>query len=273
MTDRRLTPATARVAHVSLRGLVAAPAFTGGEAAEVALPLADLCAAPGGERDRQLILGDAVTVIDRDGPHAFVMTAKDGYCGWIAAAALDAPTRPSHWVATLGSHLYPEPRVQAPATASLTLGARLRVTDLQGAFARTPHGWVPAAHLRALGDWHTDPAAVAGLFLGVPYLWGGNSRDGLDCSGLVQAALLACGRPCPGDSDLQRGLGRPLDALAGLERGDLVFWRGHVAMMTGPADIVHANGHHMAVVSEPLSEAAGRIAAAGHGPPLALRRP
>lgn len=273
MTDRRLTPATPRAAHVSLQGLVEADTFTEGEPAEVAVPVADLRASPDGARDRQLLMGDAFLVIDREQGHAFGMALKDGYCGWLADSALSKPTKPSHYVATLGTHLYPEPRVQAPATGSLTLGTRLRVTGQQGAFAETPHGWVPAAHLRSLGNWHSDAAEVAGLFLGVPYLWGGNSRDGLDCSGLVQAALLACGRPCAGDSDLQRAAFTPLDGSHPLQRGDLVFWKGHVAMMLDDALMIHANGHHMATVVEPLREAADRIEQAGSGPIIALRRP
>jgi cell wall-associated NlpC family hydrolase len=271
--DRRLTPATARVAHVALRDVLDAPAWTEGEPAELAVPLADLCAGPGGARDRQLLLGDAFLVIDREGGHAFGMALKDGYCGWLAVAALGAPTKPSHFVAVPGTHLYPEPRVQARATGSLTLGARLRVLGQSGAFAETPHGFVPAAHLRRLGDWHDDPAGVAALFLGVPYLWGGNSRDGLDCSGLVQAAMLACGRSCPGDSDLQRALGEGLDGSGPLGRGDLVFWRGHVGIMADAGTLIHANGHHMAVVAEPLAEAVARIEDRGGGGVTALRRP
>ncbi|MGQ0564029.1 MAG: C40 family peptidase [Gemmobacter sp.] len=273
MTDRRITPATARVAHVSLRGAVDPAAWTEGEPAEIAVPLADLRSAPGGARDRQVILGDAFLVIDRDGGHAFGMALKDGYCGWVPEAALCPPTKVTHFVGGLGSHLYPAPRVQAEASGSLTLGSRLRVTGQQGTFAETPHGFVPVAHLRRLGDWHDDPAEVAALFLGVPYLWGGNSRDGLDCSGLVQAAMLACGRACPGDSDLQQGIGTALDGSEPLQRGDLVFWRGHVAMMLDAGSLIHANGHHMAVVAEGLSEVAARVEAAGGGPVVALRRP
>lgn len=273
MTDRRLTPATARVAHVALQGVLDSPAYTEGEPAEVAVPLADLRAAPGGARDRQLLMGDAFLVIDREGDWAFGMALKDAYCGWLPARALGAPTRVSHWVATLGSHLYPAPTVRSEATGSLTLGTRLRVIGQEGDFAETPHGFVPVAHLRMLGSWHGDPAAVAGLFLGVPYLWGGNSRDGLDCSGLVQAVMLACGRACPGDSDLQQAIGTPLDGSEPLQRGDLVFWRGHVAMMLDAGTLIHANGHHMAVVAEGLAEVAGRIEDAGGGGITALRRP
>lgn len=262
MTDRRTTPATPRVAHVSLRGLMPADAYSEGQAAEVSVPLADLLASPAGALDRQLALGDGFTVIDRDGGFAFGQAARDGYCGWVAESALGPPTGASHWVATLGTHLYPEPRVQARAIAGLTLGARLRVNGQTGAFAATPHGHVPVAHLRALGSWHDDPAGVAGLFLGVPYLWGGNSRDGLDCSGLVQAAMLACGRACPGDSDQQRAAFP--QATGAMQRGDLLFWPGHVAMALDESSIIHANGHHMAVVAEPLAEAVARIGAPSH---------
>jgi hypothetical protein len=261
------------MAHVSLQGLIDSPAWTEGEAAEIAVPLAELRATPGGTRERQRILGDAFLVIDREEGHAFGMALKDGYCGWVAEAALCPPTKVTHFVGVLGSHLYPEPRVRAEQAGSLTLGSRLRVTGQQGAFAETPHGFVPVAHLRRLGDWHADPADVAGLFLGVPYLWGGNSRDGLDCSGLVQAAMLACGRACPGDSDLQQEVGEPLDGSEPLQRGDLVFWRGHVAMMLDESMMIHANGHHMAVVAEDLRGAVARIEDNGGGPVVALRRP
>lgn len=244
---------------MSLKELVDSPAWTEGEAAELAVPLADLLASPGGALDRQVLLGDPVTVIDREDGWTFVQAGKDGYCGWVSDGALGRPTQPGHWVATLGTHLYPEPRVRVRPAGSLTLGARLRVTGQEGAFAATPHGWVPAAHLSPMGRWHADPAEVAGLFLGVPYLWGGNSREGLDCSGLVQAARLACGLPCPGDSDLQEAALPPAEGA--LQRNDLVFWPGHVALMLDGETVIHANGHHMAVTMEPLAEVEGRIGA------------
>jgi cell wall-associated NlpC family hydrolase len=270
MADWRLTPATARVAHVSLRGTVEAPAYAEGEAMELCVPVADLARVPGGGRERQLLLGEGFLVLDRDGGWAFGQAARDGYCGWVPSFALAPPTGPTHRVASLGTHLYPEPRVQARASGSLTLGARVRVDAVQGAFAVTPLGCVPAAHLRPLETVEADPVAVAGLFLHVPYLWGGNTRDGLDCSGLVQASLLACGIACPGDSDLQQALGVAAEGLP--RRGDLVFWKGHVALMSDDATILHANGHAMAVVYEGLEEAVRRIEGAGGGAVTARRR-
>ena len=268
--DRRLTPFSGRVAHVSLRGQVAAEAFVEGEPAALAVPLADLCAAPGGARDRQLLLGAAVTVLERRDGWAFVQAVADGYCGWLEAVAL-GPSESSTHVVAAATHLYPAPDLKRRETGRLSLNARVTVTGAEGAFLSTPQGWLPAVHLRPLGAPEADPVAVAERLIGTPYLWGGNSRDGIDCSGLVQAALWACGRDCPGDSDLQAALGRPLAEGERPARGDLAFWPGHVGWMVDAETLIHANAHHMAVAVEPLAVAAERIAAAGLGPPQ-LRR-
>lgn len=271
--DRRLTPFSGRSALEGLRGAVEAERFTPGEAACLAVPLADLLATPGGARDRQLLLGEAVTVIDRRDGFAFVQAAKDGYCGWLAETALGPPLEPSHWVAAPASHLYSGPKVQARERAALSLGARVQVIGEEGAFAQTTAGFVPKVHLRAIGDWAEDPVAVARSFLGTPYLWGGNSHAGLDCSGLVQLALNACGLPCPGDSDLQQAVGSALPEGAPWRRGDLLFWKGHVAMVVDAATLIHANGHSMSVAEEGIDACIARIRQAEGRDPCARRRP
>jgi cell wall-associated NlpC family hydrolase len=148
----------------------------------------------------------------------------------------------------------------------------VKVIGMSGAFAEVEGGFVPAAHLRAMGDWLADPVAVAEMFVGTPYLWGGNSRAGIDCSGLVQAAWLACGRDCPADSDLQQGMGEALPEDAALRRGDLIFWKGHVALVVDETRLIHANGHSMDVRHEGIAEAVARITAQGGGPVVARRR-
>lgn len=269
--DRRLTPYSGRVAHVSLSGVVNAP-LTEGLLAQVIVPLANLCAKPGAARDRQLLLGEAVTVIDRDAGHVFVMSAKDGYCGWMAEADLGQGPTPTHWVAAPGTHLYTEPQVQAPEKHALSLGSRLAVIGSWGAWANTPHGFVPLRHLRPLGEWAEDPVAVAESLLGTPYLWGGNSRFGLDCSGLVQVSMHACGLPCPGDSDMQMALGRTLGANEAMRRGDLIFWKGHVAMVVDRDRLIHANGHTMSVAYEGIRDCVARVSSGGGGLVLARQR-
>ncbi|MFZ1479159.1 MAG: NlpC/P60 family protein [Paracoccaceae bacterium] len=270
--DRRLTPFSGRIAHVSLQGGIDAP-LTKGEAATITRPLSDLLTRPNGPRDRQLLYGDAVTVIDRDQSHAFVMAAKDGFCGWVDEAALGPATTPTHRIATPATHLYSGPKAQAPEHHALYLNARVTVTGQESKWAITPQGFVPAAHLAPLGVPAEDPVAVAELLLHAPYLWGGNTVAGIDCSGLVQAALLAAGIRCPGDSDLQQTIGQPIPDGAPRQRGDLIFWKGHVALLTTPDQIIHANGKTMSVAYEGLPDAITRIEAQGEGPVIARRRP
>ncbi|WP_431298202.1 NlpC/P60 family protein [Tabrizicola sp. BL-A-41-H6] len=269
--DRRLTPFSGRVALTALQGRIDAP-LTAGEAAQVVVPLADLLAKPGGARDRQILLGDAVTVVDRDQGHCFVQTAKDGYCGWLDEAAVGDASPPTHWVSAPATHVYPEPRVQARERIALSLGAKLCVTGTHGTWAETTLGFVPAVHVRRLGDWAGDPVSVAESLIGTPYLWGGNSRAGLDCSGLAQVSLHAAGLDCPGDSDMQQALGAALSDGDALQRSDLLFWKGHVAIVTGPDRLIHSNGHSMSVAYEGIVETIARIASQGGGPVIARRR-
>lgn len=267
-----MTPFSGRVAHLSMRGVVNAP-LTEGDKAVIILPMADLLDAPAGARDRQLLLGEAVTVIDREHGFAFVQAAKDGYCGWLEEAAVGLFPPATHWVASPATHLYPEPRMQARELATLSLGARVTVTGWIGIWAETPIGFVPAMHLRQIGDWADDPASVAESLIGTPYLWGGNSRAGLDCSGLVQLSLHAAGHRCPGDSDQQHAVGAELEATSALQRGDLIFWKGHVAMVVDRARLIHANGHSMSVSYERIRDCIDRIAEQGNGQVTARRRP
>lgn len=269
MSDRRLTPMTARVAHVSLRGLVEGVAFTDGEALRIVEPLVDLRGAPGGALERQLVMGEGFVGVDRAAGHVFGFAVKDGYCGWLAETAVGVAVEPSHWVASVGTHLYSEPRVQARQALALPIGARLAVVGQAGKFAQTTRGFVAASHLREIGDWFSDPVAVAEGFLGTPYLWGGNSRAGLDCSGLVQVVHQACGIAVPGDADLQVVVGR--EVAGDLRRGDLLFWRGHVALVVDAGRLIHANGFTMSVAYEGIAACIARVLAA-EGPVIARRR-
>ncbi len=270
--DRRSTPHSGRVAHVSLRGQTDAP-LTEGEAASVIAAVADLLVRPNGPRDRQVIFGDAVTVIDRDQGFAFLQAAKDGFCGWVAESALGPPTQPTHRIATPATHLYTGPKAQAKERHPLYLGSRVSVIGTTGKWAETPDGFVPLSHLAPVGTPAADPVAVAEMFLHAPYLWGGNTVAGIDCSGLAQAAMLAAGHACPGDSDQQQILGSDVPEGAPLRRGDLIFWKGHVALLTAPDRIIHANGATMSVAYEGLDAAIARIQSQGEGPPVARRRP
>ncbi|WP_425498208.1 NlpC/P60 family protein [Paracoccus amoyensis] len=268
--DRRLTPATDRVALESLRGIVERPDYTAGQPARLAVSVADLLTAPDGKRDRQVNFGADLTVIDRRDGLAFVQAALDGYCGWLREAQLTADQTPiTHRVSAPATHIYPEASFKTPEKMLLSLGARLSVDAIEGRYARLTCGdYVPIQHIS--DQLSPDPVAVAEMLLGTPYLWGGNSRSGIDCSGLVQAALTACGIACPGDSDLQR-LAFP--QVTEIQRGDLLFWPGHVAMAASADLMIHATAWQMAVIWEQIPSAIARIDAAGDGPLLGVHRP
>ena len=293
--DRREIPCNGRVAPISWRGRVEAERYVEPRATSVAAEDAFILAAPSGARDRQLLHGERFDVLEIADGHAFGLSAKDGYVGHVPQSALGpqavlAPedasgpqaalgplVEPTHAVAVRRTHLYPAPDFKRPPLAALSFGARLAASP-GGRWAETTwrgaRAFAPAMHLRPVGEPMEDPAAVALLLLGAPYLWAGNGSDGLDCSGLVQAALLACAIACPGDSDQQEArVGRPLAEGEPPRRGDLIFWRGHVAMALDAERIVHANAHAMAVAIEGTAEAIARIEAQGEGRPTSRRRP
>ncbi len=241
--------------------------------ARVAVPVSDLRDRPGGSRQRQLLYGEGVRKGAEEGAWCAVEASRDGYQGFVHIADLADWSAPTHWVTGLASHLYSAADLKSTEIASLSFGAQVTLLDEAGRFGRTDRGlFVPQIHLTPMRQRFADPAGVAELFLGTPYLWGGNSRLGLDCSGLVQAACLACGLPCPGDSDDQARLaGHPVPETAPLARNDLVFWKGHVAIALDDHRLIHANAHHMAVAIEEAETAIRRIVGDGGGN-VTLRR-
>ncbi len=214
--------------------------------------------------------GELFQVLDEADGWAFGQAMRDGYVGYVAAAALGAPgPAPTHIVRALRTYGFSAPDIKATPTGLYSMNALVAAEGREGRFVKTAGGWFVAEHLAPVGEAAPDFVAVAERFVGTPYQWGGRESLGLDCSGLVQQALYASGRDCPRDSDQQAAMGEPVEEL---RRGDLVFWRGHVALMTSATDIIHANSFHMAVVIEPLAEAVARISSRGGGEPTAQRR-
>jgi cell wall-associated NlpC family hydrolase len=271
MDDPRLTPARPDLAAKHLEGKVKAARFVAGEEFEISDALAPLRRAPSSDAElmTQALKGERATIYDRDGEGwAWGQLGSDGYVGWLPDQALAKPTgTPTHRVSALRSFAFPGPSIKLPPLETLTMGAALVVLREEGVFAVTREGWyLPRQHLGPIGRHVADFVSVAEEFVGTPYLWGGKSSLGIDCSGLVQVALAAKGTPCPRDSDMQqKGLGRELDSreVQHLRRGDLIFWKGHVAIVRDAGTIVHANAHHMATAIEPANEAIARIKASG----------
>jgi cell wall-associated NlpC family hydrolase len=278
--DPRLTPARGDVAAKHLEGKVTAARYVEGRIYEVIEPQAPLRAEPRSDVTlaTEALRGEQVTIYDADTEGwAWGQLAADGYVGWLPQNALAPPgPAPTHKVAALRTFAFPGPSIKLSPMLALPLGSRLAVADIRERMAVTSTGaCIPASHLVPVDVYETDFVAVAERFLGVPYLWGGKTTLGIDCSGLVQVALTACGMPCPRDSDMQEtALGRPTGTgsdLRDLRRGDLMFWEGHVAIVRDGAMLIHANAFQMAVVIEPIAEAVARIGDAGSHP-TSIRR-
>ncbi|HLX15570.1 MAG TPA: NlpC/P60 family protein [Bradyrhizobium sp.] len=271
--DPRLTPVRADLAAKHLEGKVPARRYVEGRSFEVTAPQAPLRHEPRPDAPllTEALKGERVAIYDTDAEGwAWGQLAADNYVGWLPAAALAPPgAPPTHKVASLRTFAFPGPSIKLPPVEALPFGAKLAVVRIADRMAVTPAGaYVPAVHLKPLGDNESDFVAVAERFLGAPYLWGGKTALGLDCSGLVQVALTACGISCPRDTDMQEStLGKEVAASADcskFKRGDLVFWKGHVAIVRDTGNFLHANAFHMAVAVEPVAEAIARSAAAGN---------
>src|ERR1700728_3243005 len=269
--DPRLTPARADLAAKYLEGKVKAARFVTGEEFEISDALAPLRRAPSSDAElsTQALKGERATIYDRNGEGwAWGQLNSDGYVGWLPDQALKKPAgQPTHKVAALRTFAFPGPSIKLPPAETFVMGSLLTVLREEGSFAITREGWhLPRQHLDLIGHRAPDFVAVAETFVGTPYLWGGKSSLGIDCSGLVQVSLTAAGTGCPRDSDMQQeSLGMALDPTQSkkLRRGDLIFWNGHVAIARDANTIVHANAYHMATVIENTSEAIARISASG----------
>jgi cell wall-associated NlpC family hydrolase len=277
--DRRLTPARADLAAEHLRGIVDAPRFAKGRKMRVVAASAPLRRAPQADAslETEALFGESVTVYDESDGWAWAQLERDQYVGYLPAAALGAPSGPTHRVAALRTHAYPDPTIKAPPKMALSFGAQLTIVGQEGDFSVSEEWlYLWSRSLAEVSAREPDAVAVAERFLETPYLWGGRTSEGIDCSGLVQTALMTAGITSPRDSDMmEAGLGEAIaidDPNAPLARGDLIFWKGHVGIMRDSLTLLHANGWHMKTVSEPLAQARERIATNGGGDVTSVRR-
>ena len=277
--DKRVTPFKDGVTDQSHEGLIKARSYVAGEIMTCVAPSFSILAQPDDNAEQwdQLLLGERFKVIERKHDYFWGQALRDGYVGYVRVEALSRDWYlPTHYVSELRTFVFARPEVKAPIIYDLSLNSLVSVSEVSGKFSYVSQlGWVHSAHLNTFEAFHEDMAGVAEAYLNAPYQWGGRESIGLDCSGLVQQALYACGKACARDTDMQAEMGQGLEIgpeLSGLRRGDLVFWKGHVAIMLDETRINHANAYHMKVATEPLNEAVERIYASGNGLPTAFRR-
>ena len=271
MADPRLTPARPDLAAKHLEGKVQADRFVEGMEFEVFDPIAPMRREPSHDSalDTEALKGERVTIYDRNAEGwAWGQLQSDGYVGWLPDSALVRPrSTPTHKITAIRTFAFPGPSIKLPPTEILPLGARVEIVKGDGNFAVTSQRhYLPSQNVGMLDANEADFVAVAERFVGTPYLWGGKSALGIDCSGLVQISLAAAGIPAPRDSDMQEatfGTVLPRSEWRDIKRGDLIFWKGHVAIARDRGTIVHANAHHMATAIESTQGAIDRIKMAG----------
>jgi cell wall-associated NlpC family hydrolase len=266
--DKRLHAYRDDLADERLRGVVDAASYVAGTPAQVTVPLCNVQGAPTREARQvtQALMGEMAKIFETRNGWGWVQLDQDGYVGHVRADCLSpAAQAPTHRVIVPSTFRFSGADIKSQPVTVLPLNAALQAEGKEKEFLRLAGGgFVYAAHCATISHTAPDWVTVAEQFLGTPYLWGGKSVHGIDCSGLVQVALQAAGKVSPRDSDMQEAsLGTMLPRDAALQRGDLIFWKGHVGVMRDGANLLHANGHHLMVVSEPLEEAVKRIAAKG----------
>ncbi len=275
--DPRTLLARADLADERLEGMVRAERFAPVQAMRCITPTAGIFRTPDDEAEREdeLLFGEGFDALEIAGGWAWGQARRDGYVGFVRADALaGAGDAPTHRVQALRTCGFARPDLKSRVVGLISMNSLIRAGGRQGGYVDAGEaGWVFEGHLSPIGVFETDPVAVAERYLGAPYLWGGRSSLGLDCSGLVLSSLQAVGRACPRDTDQQLASFADVGNRGALRRGDLVFWKGHTGMMLDGERLLHANAHHMAVAIEPVDEAISRIRANVGLEPVGFRRP
>jgi hypothetical protein len=265
--DKRLLPANERVGWVGAKPRCDVPNLVKGTVKVVTDSFVNILSSPNGVRIRQLLYGSRFRVLEEKDNFSFGFSESDGYVGYIESTSLGKKGQSlTHWVSALATHVYAKPDIKKEYRKVLSFGSKLEIESATVDFFKTTDGgYIPKVHLKEIGTFYSDPAKVAEKFLDVPYLWGGNSCWGIDCSGIIQMALSSCSIICPGDSDQQEASFEQIPTTVNFNRNDLIFWDGHVALIISSSHLIHANAFNMSVKVELIEKVIERIKFKGDG--------
>ncbi|MBL4618301.1 MAG: C40 family peptidase [Robiginitomaculum sp.] len=272
--DPRITPARSDLAAEHLRGIVTAEKFVSGNTLSVITEMSDLLAQPKLDQSlqSQLLFGEQFVCLESKDGWAWGQSVRDGYVGYVRASALQEQTAiPDHWISSLRTPVFSQANLKSPIVGYLHRNSQIHISKTSDDYCHVGMGWVAKCDIQAINSPAEDWVEVAKTYLHSPYVWGGRSSFGLDCSALIQNSLQAAGISCPRDSDMQEEqLGKPVRT-SDFTRGDLLFWKGHVGVMVCRDNFLHANAASMKTVIEPVSEAINRIEKTA-GPITSIRR-
>ena len=212
------------------------------------------------QKDSQLLYGEQFQVEKARGAYVYGHSVLDGYQGYVERAQLIKDALSStHFVKVRASHLYPEPSFKSRPLTRLSFMSRVTLTtNSENGFTQlSDQSWIFSNHIAPMKDFTKsgDLAQTAEIYLGTPYLFGGRSAFGIDCAGLVQVVVYACGHACPlrDSCDQEGSFGTPIKR-DDVQRNDIVYFKGHVGIMMDDKNILNATARHMTTLIEPLSD-------------------
>lgn len=270
--DLRITPFRRGIAAAHLKGVVEAQTYNEGKTVQIVVPELAIRSEPmiTSGMESQALKGQIATCYGEENGFSLIQMQDDEYVGWVITQGISEKfTSTTHKITALKTYIYSDESIKSLPLAALTQGTSITIAHVGEKFSRLFDGsYVFTPHIAPISAHATDWVQSALLYLNCPYLWGGKTSSGLDCSALVQLALATQGIKAPRDSDQQEAaLGQEVAIQSGhmpkVQKGDLLFWKGHVAICLDENTILHANAHHMSVQKEPLLEALKRIDASG----------
>ena len=260
--DTRITPIRRDLASTAYKAIVKRKKYVTAKLATVKSAFTPLYSNKGSKLSTQLLYGEECDVFETKNGWSWIQSRRDNYVGYTPTINLTRKIyKPNSKVISLRTVIYTKPDIKSVTKGYLSFNSLVEVIKIKGKYSLIKNlGWCPSLDLVKIKSSKFNHIDLSKQYLDTPYLWGGRDSMGIDCSGLVQNLHQINNRPFPRDTDMQEMfVTNEVKYEKDLKAGDLVFWKGHVAMMIDNSNIIHANAFHMKTAIEPLSTAKKRI--------------